>query len=193
MHRICIQFSVEQHTMYRCLLIISQVISSLTMRMKLLIGEYVESVLEVMLSGFVSRRVTTTTTCTLTVDERINWGCSTIGCPSYIELIEYRLRRSKLPVEPPYLPRSFLRILQRDDPGTILRMKNEIHPSLQRKHILVLAGKEDTLVPWTACTKVISQLQQQSKNVKVKQYEGVGHSYHPEMMKDFYNWLLQFI
>jgi len=138
---------------------------------------------------------TTAGTCTLlTVDERINWGCSIIGCPSYLELMEYRLRRSRLPDESPYLPRSFLRILERDDPGTILRMKNEIHSSLQRKNILVLAGEEDTLVPWTACTRFISQLQQQSKNIQVKQYEGVGHvPYHPGMMKYFYDWFIQFI
>lgn len=137
---------------------------------------------------------TTTGTCTLTIDERINWGCSIIGCPSYIELMEYRLRRSRLPVEPPYLPRSFLHILERDDPGTILRMKNEIPSSLKWKHILVLAGEEDNLVPWTTCTKFISRLQQESENIQVKQYAGVGHiPYHPEMMKDFYTWFLQFI
>ena len=130
----------------------------------------------------------------LTTDERINWGCSIIGCPSYIELMEYRLRKSRLPVEPPYLPRSFLRILERDDPGTILRMTNKIQPSLKRKQILILAGREDTLVPWTVCTKFISQLEQQSESIQIKQYKGVGHvAYHPEMMRDFYKWFLRFI
>jgi Prolyl oligopeptidase family len=129
----------------------------------------------------------------LTGDDRITWGCSIIGCPSYIELIEYRLRQSGLPVQQPYLPQSFLRILEREDPGTILQSKNEIPISLKQKQILVLAGQEDRLVPWTACTNFVSALQQQSQKIQVRQYEGVGHTYHPEMMRDFYNWFIKFL
>jgi hypothetical protein len=134
------------------------------------------------------------TTFGLTEDDRINWGCSIIGCPSYIELMEYRLKRSGLPLEPPYLPPSFLRILERDDPGTILRTTKEIPAILKEKHILVLAGAVDTLVPWTACTTFIAALQQQSNTIQIKQYDGLGHiAYHPEMMKDFCNWFIKFI
>jgi predicted esterase len=107
--------------------------------------------------------------------------------------MEYRLKSSGFPMEPPYLPQSFLRILERNDPGTILRLTQEIPDPLKRKKILVLAGKEDTLVPWIASTHFISVLQQQSKNIQVKQYDGVGHAYPPEMMQDFYNWFIKFI
>lgn len=170
-------------------------------RIKLSIGESVELVSVVMLYGFVFRKVYplqflyAVNFAALTEDDRINWGCSIIGCPSYIELMEYRLQQSGLPVKPPFLPQSFLQVLERDDPGMILRLTKQIPESLKRKQILVLAGQKDILVPWTACANFISALQAQSpQNIEVKNYEGVGHiAYHPEMMKDFYNWFIKFL
>jgi len=126
-------------------------------------------------------------------DDRINWGCSVIGCPSYIELMEYRLKQSGLPVDPPHLPPSFLRVLERDDPGTIFRQTKEIPASLKRKNILVLSGKEDVLVPWTASNTFITALQEQSQSIEVKVYPGVGHEFVPIMAKDFHVWLLKFL
>ena len=163
-------------------------------RTRSLIGEFVESVLVDMLLGFVFHKVLLSNCIFLTDDDRISWGCSIIGCPSYIELMEYRLRQCGLPIQRPYLPHSFLQILERDDPGTILRWKNEIPVSLKQKQILVLAGQDDKLVPWTACSNFISALQQQSQTIQVRQYEGVGHiPYHPKMMRDFYNWFIKFL
>jgi len=107
--------------------------------------------------------------------------------------MEYRLKKSGLPVEPPYLPPSFLRILERDDPGTIFRQTKEIPASLKRKNILVLSGKEDALVPWTASNTFITALQEQSQSIEVKVYPDVGHEFAPIMVKDFHTWLLKFI
>jgi predicted esterase len=107
--------------------------------------------------------------------------------------MEYRLKRFGLPIEPPHLPQSFLRILERDDPGSVLRLTKEIPESLKRKDILVLSGKVDPLVPWSASDDFISLLEQQSENIEVKVYEGVAHEYTPEMGKDFSQWFLKFI
>lgn len=65
--------------------------------------------------------------------------------------------------------------------------------SLKVKKILVLRGKDDVLVPWSTSSEFISLLQHQSKDIKVKLYNGVGHRVVPEMVDDFYDWILQCI
>jgi Dienelactone hydrolase family len=127
-------------------------------------------------------------------DERIKWACSFIGCPSYIELMEYRLKQQKLPNDEKYLPKTFLTVLERDDPGMILRRTNAIPEPLRKKPILVLAGKEDKLVPWVACEPFIAKLEKENSDLKVIRYDGVGHEVnHPAMLADFKSWTLQFI
>ena len=106
--------------------------------------------------------------------------------------MEYRLKKSGLPIEPPYLPLSFVRVLERDDPGTIFRQTNEIPEPLKRKRILVLSGKEDNLVPWTASDSFITALRKQSPSVEIKVYPGIGHKFPPIMRNDFETWLLTF-
>lgn len=127
----------------------------------------------------------------LTTDERIKWGCDFIGCPSMIDHLENRLTESKLPMGPPWLPRSLVRVLERDDPGMILRSTGEVPPALKTKPILVLHGTDDLVVPWKVSIDFISYLVQQSDLIRVKLYEGVGHEMTPEMIDDFYDWLLE--
>ena len=93
----------------------------------------------------------------------------------------------------PYMPPRFNRVLNKQDPGTMLRTKREIPPPLIEKHILVLSGADDQLVPWKASKRFITALQAQSTNVKVHLYDGVGHEFTAEMEKEFCNWLHQFI
>ena len=107
--------------------------------------------------------------------------------------MEYRLKQSGLPVAPPHLPPSFLQVLERDDPGTIFRQTKEIPTSLKRKHILVLSGKDDILVPWTASETFITAFQQHSQSLQVKVYPGIGHEFPPIMVKDFETWALNFL
>jgi Prolyl oligopeptidase family len=127
----------------------------------------------------------------LTADERIKWGCDFIGCPSMVNHFENRLTESKLPIGPPWLPRSLARVLERDDPGMILRSTGEVPPTLKTKSMLVLHGTDDPIVPWKVSADFISHLVQQSDLVQVKLYAGVGHETTPEMIDDFYNWLLE--
>ena len=127
-------------------------------------------------------------------DERIKWGCSFIGCPSYIELMEYRLKQQNLPNEEKYLPKTFLDVLERDDPGMILRRTTVIPDALRKKSVLVLAGKDDKLVPWVACETFIAKLEEENPHLKVIRYDGVGHEVnHPAMLADFKSWTMQFI
>jgi hypothetical protein len=127
------------------------------------------------------------------LDERITWGCPIIGCPSYLELMVDRLRRYKLPAEPPYLPASFVKAVQRHDPGCQWRALKVIPPSLKGKNILVLSGGIDQLVPWSASEEFVSTLEKESGIVQVKVYEGVGHEYPQIMMDDLYDWAVKFL
>jgi Dienelactone hydrolase family len=126
-------------------------------------------------------------------DDRINWGCPIIGCPSYIELMEYRLKQQYLPNEPPHLPKSFIKVLHKEDPGSIYRATGQISDHLKKKHILVLSGGDDPLVPWSASKTFISELQPKAKDLKVNVYEGIAHEYTSKMIQDFYTWMLQFL
>jgi hypothetical protein len=127
-------------------------------------------------------------------DERIKWACSFIGCPSYIELMEYRLKQQNLPNVEKYLPKTFLKVLERDDPGMILRRTGAIPEPLRKKPVLVLAGKEDRLVPWAACETFIAKLEKVNPDLKVIRYDGVGHEVnHPSMLAEFKSWILHFI
>lgn len=108
--------------------------------------------------------------------------------------MEYRLNQQNLPKEERYLPQTFLKVLERDDPGMILRQTGTIPESLRRKSILVLAGKKDKLVPWTACETVMKKLGEENAQLGVIRYDGVGHEVnHPGMMADFKSWALQFL
>lgn len=129
----------------------------------------------------------------LIVDERIKWGCSIIGSPSYIELMEHRLQNSDPTVAPSKLSKSFVQVLDRDDPGSMFRAAGEIPAVLIRKPILVLSGKDDILVPWSASDSFINVLQKVSTDITVTVYDGVGHAFTTQMMHDFKNWLMQFI
>ena len=107
----------------------------------------------------------------LITDDRIKWGCDFIGCPSLITHMENRLKESGLPASPPWLPRSLLRVLERDDPGAILRRTGRVPPSLKTKRILVLHGTEDPMVPWSISSELISHLQQQCEGLQIKLYD----------------------
>jgi predicted esterase len=107
--------------------------------------------------------------------------------------MEYRLEESNLPNAPPHMPRSFVQLLQRTDPGSHFRRTGEIPASLKIKQILVLSGEADKLVPWSASAPFISQLQKESDKIEVQVYEGTGHEYNLVMRKKFCDWLVQFI
>jgi len=92
-----------------------------------------------------------------------------------VDHLENRLKESNLLLSPPRLPRSLVRILERDDPGMIHRSTKEVPPVLKTKSILVLHGTDDRVVPWKVSARFISDLVQQSDLIKVKLYEGVGH------------------
>jgi len=109
--------------------------------------------------------------------------------------MEYRLKQQKLAEnQEKYLPKTFLKVLERDDPGMILRQTGTIPEPLRRKPVLMLTGKNDKVVPWSACETFITKLGQENGHLKVIHYEGVGHEVnHPGMVADFKSWILQLL
>jgi hypothetical protein len=108
--------------------------------------------------------------------------------------MEYRLKRQNLANEEKYLPKTFLKVLERDDPGMILRQTGTIPELLKGKPILVLAGKKDRVVPWSACETFITRLCEENRDLKVIRYDNVGHEVnHPGMLADFKSWTLRFL
>jgi hypothetical protein len=130
--------------------------------------------------------------------------------------MECRLGKPRRPVRvnAPELPDSFKRILGHHDPGMIFRKgKQEIPFPLKLKHILVLSGKDDELVPWQASHKFVKGLKAQIDTLREQVesgqrelgnnqtpgelefhvYDGVGHEFTDEMKTEFNKWILQFI
>lgn len=60
---------------------------------------------------------------------------------------------------------------------------------VSRKHLLVLKGNEDVLVPWTASQEFVERLPRDK--VTVKGYDGVGHAVTGDMIADAANWIQQ--
>jgi predicted esterase len=104
--------------------------------------------------------------------------------------MEHRLQDTNPLHAPSRLSPSFIRVLQRDDPGSILRKTGHI-PSSLKKPILVLSGKDDPLIPWSASETFITLLKSPTLTVNV--YDGVGHTVTPQMQQDFKQWFIQFI
>lgn len=60
---------------------------------------------------------------------------------------------------------------------------------VSRKHLLVLKGNEDVLVPWTASQDFVERLPRDK--VTVKGYDGVGHAVTGDMVADTAKWIQQ--
>ena len=108
------------------------------------------------------------------------------GCPDYLSLIIPRAEASSIPVEPPYFPKSFLEFVKTHDPTATPHTADQMDANPFRgKKILVVSGKEDELVPWTASKEFVDTLDVGEEGVKEVFVEpGVGHTCSPKMIKE---------
>ncbi|RPD65172.1 alpha/beta-hydrolase [Lentinus tigrinus ALCF2SS1-7] len=125
-------------------------------------------------------------------DPRVKLGIPIIGCPDYLTLISKRAKAHKLPAGPPYIPDSLLALIKRTDPAaspyTVL---DDSNPFLGKK-ILVLAGKDDKTVPWSAGKTFVETLNVGQRGVKeVIIEEGVGHEFSEAMVKEVAHFVWQ--
>ncbi|KAI0654679.1 Alpha/Beta hydrolase protein [Cubamyces menziesii] len=123
---------------------------------------------------------------TLKNDPRVTFGIPIIGCPDYLTLMSERAAQSKVPVAPPYFPVSFLAYVRAHDPAAAPHTADAPRGAnpFRGKRVLVLCGKEDTLVPWSASRRFVEELDVGEEGVKeVWVEEGTGHRCSEGMVK----------
>ena len=111
---------------------------------------------------------------------------SLAGCPDYLKLMSSRAEQSGVPVAPPFFPQSFMELIARNDPAATPHMAQDKENPFRGKKILVICGKEDTLVPWNASEKFVNELDIGENQGGVKEVvvePGVGHTCSPGMIK----------
>ncbi|KAH9914172.1 Alpha/Beta hydrolase protein [Epithele typhae] len=118
-------------------------------------------------------------------DPRVRIGVPVIGCPDYLALVTKRAKAHKLALAPPQLPASLRARIAADDPAAApYAAAGPENPFLGKK-ILVLAGKEDRVVPWSAGRAVVEALCVGEGGVKeVLVEEGVGHEFSERMVRE---------
>lgn len=127
------------------------------------------------------------------VDSRINTGIPIIGCPDYLKMIKQRAQKAGVPMSPPFFPENFNALVERVDPvADAYSSSSEENPFLN-KRILVLSGKDDKLVPWSASEAFVDRLNVGERGVKrVKVYPGVGHELTDDMVTEMANFITEF-
>ncbi|EKM53986.1 uncharacterized protein PHACADRAFT_257525 [Phanerochaete carnosa HHB-10118-sp] len=117
-------------------------------------------------------------------EPRLGVGVPINGCPDYLHLMSRRAAASGVAFEPPYVPASFLAYVRANDPAAPHTTPDASNPFAGKK-ILVLAGAEDTLVPWESSEAFVKKLEVGPDGVKkVILYPGVGHKCTEEMVKE---------
>jgi len=118
-------------------------------------------------------------------EPRLGLGVPIIGCPDYLHLMSRRAETSGIAFEPPYVPASFLAYVRANDPAYAPYTKPDASNPFLGKKILVLAGAEDTVVPWESSEEFVKNLEVGPNGVKkVIVYPDVGHRCTEEMVKE---------
>ena len=106
------------------------------------------------------------------------------GCPDYLALISERAAQNGIPLEPPYIPKTFLALVAQQDPATAPYTAADASNPFYGKKILVLSGEDDKLVPWSASEKFVDNLNVGPDGVKeVVVAPGVGHECTKDMVR----------
>ncbi len=70
-----------------------------------------------------------------------------------------RAEQNGLSFGPPLFPDSLKAVVERESPGSVPYNKETVDNPFIGKKILVLSGKEDTLVPWEASKEIVEHLE----------------------------------
>ncbi|KZT19240.1 alpha/beta-hydrolase, partial [Neolentinus lepideus HHB14362 ss-1] len=116
-------------------------------------------------------------------DKRISTGIPVIGCPDYLALMCDRAIITNTPFEPPHVPDTLLQLIYSQDPVfTAYTSSSPAENPYLNKKILVVSGKEDKLVPWTASQGFVEKLEVGQGKKEVFLQEGAGHEWTKEML-----------
>ena len=123
----------------------------------------------------------------MSAEKRLKVGIPIIGCPDYLKLIHGRATKSNIPFSPPYIPTTLLEHVKKFDPAALLHSKPDL---LNGKHILVLCGRKDELVPWTASEPFVEALDVGTDGTKqVFVDDNAGH----ELSQDMFAQMVSFL
>jgi hypothetical protein len=131
----------------------------------------------------------------LPTDPRISLGIPIIGCPDFLKLIKYRAHNSAIPFQAPHIPNSLISLVNTSDPASkdFKSLNPSSNPFLGKK-ILVLSGKDDPLVPWSASESFVDALEVGPEGVKkVFLQEGVKHTCTKEMVDEAADFVGQYL
>ncbi|KAI0648841.1 Alpha/Beta hydrolase protein [Trametes meyenii] len=119
-------------------------------------------------------------------EPRVTLGIPIIGCPDYLKLMSARAKESGIALAPPHFPASFVGYVRAHDPAsTAFTAAGGANPFWGKK-VLVLSGKEDVLVPWSASEAFVQGLDVGTEEGGVKEVlveEGTGHACSEGMIR----------
>ena len=100
-----------------------------------------------------------------------------------------RAKASGFSTGPPTFPSSLVEYIKVHDPSSILNDPSSLVDPSQNpffgKHVLVLSGADDKLVPWSASKRFVDELQVGPGGTKkVIVEEGAGHECTPQMVRE---------
>lgn len=103
-----------------------------------------------------------------------------------------RAQASGLTIAPPHFPPSIIDRVKTRDPASVdgASPNASLNPFLG-KHILVLSGADDQLVPWSASKRFVDTLQVGNGTKKVIVQENTGHECTPRMVEELASFVWQ--
>ncbi|KAJ7211481.1 Alpha/Beta hydrolase protein [Mycena haematopus] len=116
-------------------------------------------------------------------DPRIKIAIPIIGCPDYLKLMGPRAATHGIAIGPPHFPESLLQAIRATGPTAVPYTSPGPENPFLGKKVLVLCGRNDTLVPWAASQAFVEGLDVGSTGRKEYIiYDGVGHEVPPPMV-----------
>ncbi|TFK98673.1 Alpha/Beta hydrolase protein [Pterulicium gracile] len=119
-------------------------------------------------------------------EPRLSHAVIVIGCPSYSKLVTDRCISSGYPQVAPYLPQSFLDLVQRTSAENVPYTKNDkSNPFYNKKLMIIVGGEKDVLVPWKESREYVMGLNVGPKGIKkVHIHQEAGHEFNKEMIDE---------
>jgi len=113
-------------------------------------------------------------------EPRIRIGIPICGCPDYLTLIEQRAERLGVPRVPPYIPGSLRALVRSYDTAAAPA------GAFAGKSVLVLAGADDTVVPWAASRAFVESLDIGRGRKEILVVPGVKHELTDGMREEMF-------
>lgn len=126
-------------------------------------------------------------------EPRVTIGIPIIGCPDYMALMRPRAASRSLAVASPHFPPSLLASITAHDPSSArFSSSDPAQNPFLGKHILVLSGGKDKLVPWLASRKFVEELQVGDGTKRVIIDENAAHECTRRMVSELASFVYEY-